>query len=120
SLMAYHTEAELAVARAAKTHNALMIESTVSSYGYEEIAEQRGEPHWFQLYADRDWGRTQQMLKRVESAGCPTVVWTIDLLGGSNRETLRRSQGLDEFDQPLCQECHNHAPDYQKPMRRGL
>lgn len=120
SLGAYHSEGEPAAARAAAALGHLTMQSTVSSYSYEDIAAGFGEPHWFQLYADVDWNRTKKMIDRVESAGCPVLVWTIDLLGSSNRETLRRSQGLEEYDRPVCQQCHYHQPGYQKPMRRDL
>jgi isopentenyl diphosphate isomerase/L-lactate dehydrogenase-like FMN-dependent dehydrogenase len=47
-------------------------------------------------------------------------VWTIDLIGGSNRELSRRSQGADGYNRPLCQNCHNHKPGYQRPMNRDI
>jgi len=120
SLGAYHSEGETGAARAAASKGHLLMQSTVSSHSYEQIAEGFGEPHWFQLYSDLDWNRTKRMLDRVKAAGCPVVAWTIDLLGSSNRETLRRSQGLEDYDRPVCQQCHQHEPGYQKPMRRDL
>ena len=84
------------------------------------IAEARGEPHWFQLYANADWAVNKRTLDNVSKAGCPVLVWTIDLLGGSNRELSRRSLGREGYDRPLCQNCHNHKPDYQRPMHRGV
>ena len=50
----------------------------------------------------------------------PALVWTIDLLGGSNRELQRRTLAGEGYEAPLCQNCHNHKPDYQRPMRSGL
>ena len=120
SLGAYHTQAEVGAARAARTHNALQMQSNVSTQGYEEIAEARGTPHWFQIYTSPDWNRNQRLIDRVASAGCPTLVWTIDLLGGSNRELSRRSLSGEGTDSALCQNCHNHVDGYQRPMAQGL
>lgn len=120
ALQAYHTEGEMGAARAARRRGTLQIQSNVSSQSYEEIAEARGQPHWFQLYSNPDWSRNQKVIDRVAAAGCPTLVWTVDLLGGSNRELLRRSQVGGGTSQQLCQQCHNHQPGYQRPMARGL
>jgi isopentenyl diphosphate isomerase/L-lactate dehydrogenase-like FMN-dependent dehydrogenase len=120
ALEAYHTEGESGAARAARARQILQMQSNQSSQSYDQIAEARGEPHWFQLYATPDWNVNKRLLDRVAGAGCPVLVWTIDLLGGSNRELSRRSLGAQGYDRPLCQNCHNHKPGYQRPMRRGL
>lgn len=120
ALEAYHTQGEAGAARAARNRNVLQIQSHVSSQSYEEIAEARGEPHWFQIYTSRDWNRNQRVIDRIADAGCPTLVWTVDLLGGSNRELERRSQAGQGTNHPLCQQCHNHQQGYQRPMNRGL
>ncbi|MGH9349433.1 MAG: alpha-hydroxy acid oxidase [Vicinamibacterales bacterium] len=101
SQKAFHAEGELAVARAAKGH--LQMLSTVATTSIEDInAARPGEPVWFQLYARRNWTETLKMLKRAEAAGSPAVVWTIDLLGGSNRETVLRARRNDTRDCTLC------------------
>jgi 4-hydroxymandelate oxidase len=120
ALEAYHTEGEAGAARAAKARGILQIQSHQSSQSYETIAEARGEPHWFQLYANPDWDITRKTLEKVKANGCPVLVWTVDLLGGSNRELSRRSQGREGYDRPLCQSCHNHQKGYQRPMHRGV
>lgn len=120
ALEAYHTEGESGAARAAKKHNILQIQSHQSSQSYEQIAEARGEPHWFQLYASGDLDVNKRTLQRVSKAGCPVLVWTVDLIGGSNRELQRRSLGREQYDRPLCQNCHNHQKGYQRPMYRNL
>jgi 4-hydroxymandelate oxidase len=78
SLGAYHTLAEIGAARAARERNVLQIQSNVSTQSYEEIAEARGEPHWFQIYTSPDWNRNQRLIDRVVAAGCPTLVWTVE------------------------------------------
>lgn len=120
ALEAYHTQGESGAARAARARGILQIQSHQSSQSYEAIAEARGEPHWFQLYTTPDWNVNKKVIDRVAAAGCPVLVWTVDLLGGSNRELARRSLGSQQYDRPLCQNCHNHKPGYQRPMRRGL
>lgn len=120
ALEAYHTQGESGAGRAAKARGILQIQSHQSSQSYEQIMEARGEPHWFQLYANGDWGITERTIKKVESLGCPVLVWTVDLLGGSNRELNERSLGKEGQRQAACQSCHNHKPGYQRPMHRGV
>ncbi|MDX1568552.1 MAG: alpha-hydroxy acid oxidase [Longimicrobiales bacterium] len=120
SLNGFHTQGELGTARAARSRNMLQMLSTVSSTSVEDVNEARGEPVWYQLYAPQNWQTALQLLDRVEGSGCDVLVWTIDLIGGSNRETVDRAVGPDGTDQELCQQCHSHQPDYQKPMARGL
>ena len=120
ALQAYHTQGEAGAGRAARRRGILQVQSNVSSQSYEEIAEARGEPHWFQLYSNPDWSRNQRVIDRVAAAGCPTLVWTVDLLGGSNRELARRSVIGEGTSSPLCQSCHNHQQGYQRPMARSL
>ena len=103
SQRAFHPEGEIAVAYAAKAQGHLQVLSTVSTTSIEDVSAARGMPVWFQLYHRQDWNQTRQMLKRAEAAGCPAIVFTVDLLGGSNRETMRRDALRDERD---CAKCH--------------
>ncbi|MEO8854069.1 MAG: lactate 2-monooxygenase, partial [Ginsengibacter sp.] len=74
-----HPEAELAVARAAKTLHVPQIVSTVSSKTIEEIASIHGEhPHWFQLYWGRNNDFTRSIISRAEKAGYSAIVVTLD------------------------------------------
>jgi isopentenyl diphosphate isomerase/L-lactate dehydrogenase-like FMN-dependent dehydrogenase len=117
---AFHPEGEVAVARGARAGDHLQILSTVTSTGVEEVIEARGAPIWYQLYAEYDWETTRALVKRVEKAGCSAVVLTVDLQGGSNRETVKRFARLDARD---CSACHPSAfSDYirTKPMYDGL
>ncbi len=103
---AFHPEGEVAVARAAKAKGNLQVLSTVATTSIEDASAARGEPVWFQLYHRQDWNQTLQMVKRAERAGCPAIVFTVDLLGGSNRESLERYKRLDTRD---CSACHAGA-----------
>jgi isopentenyl diphosphate isomerase/L-lactate dehydrogenase-like FMN-dependent dehydrogenase len=100
---AFHPEGELAVARAAKARGSLQVLSTVATTSIEDCIAARGAPVWFQLYHQEDWNQTKQMVKRAERAGAPVVVFTVDLIGGSNRETMIRER---KFDTRTCTNCH--------------
>jgi isopentenyl diphosphate isomerase/L-lactate dehydrogenase-like FMN-dependent dehydrogenase len=116
SQKAFHPEGELAVARAAKGH--LQMLSTVATTSVEEMnAARPGEPVWFQLYARPEWSQTLRMIKRAEAAGCPAMVWTIDLIGGSNRETVAKSRRVDPRD---CTTCHLNGNPNMDNRRRPM
>ena len=103
SQRAFHPEGEIAVARAAKARGHLQVLSTVATSSIEDVIAARGAPVWFQLYGRTDWNETKQMVKRAETAGAPAVVFTVDLIGGSNRETMLRAQTIDTRN---CENCH--------------
>lgn len=103
SQKAFHADGEIAVARAAKARNHLQVLSTVATTSIEDCITARGGPVWFQLYHQQDWARTKQMVQRAERAGAPAIVFTVDLLGGSNRETMIREARRDTRD---CIKCH--------------
>ena len=103
SQKAFHPQGEIAVARAARAKGHLQVLSTVATSSIEDVIAARGQPVWFQLYHQEDWNRTLQMLKRAEKAGCPVVVFTTDLIGGSNRETMIR---MGRIDTRHCADCH--------------
>lgn len=74
-----HEEAELAVAKAAAKLEVPYIQSTVSSYAIEEVAEvSEGSPKWFQLYWSNNENISFNMVKRAEEAGYQAIVLTID------------------------------------------
>ncbi|MFI5180921.1 MAG: alpha-hydroxy acid oxidase [Thermoanaerobaculia bacterium] len=104
---AFHDDAEIATARAARSRKHLQILSTLTSTAVEDVAAARGGPVWYQLYPTDQWAVAQGLLKRVEAAGCPALVLTVDLQGGSNRETQVRGRRLDTRD---CFACHVADP----------
>lgn len=119
SQRAFHPEGELGTARAAAARNHLQTLSTVSSTAVEDVNEARGEPVWYQLYARPDWNATVALVRRSRDAGCPVLVLTVDLNGGSNRLTVERYGRIDDRD---CTSCHRRGgrADPVKPMLRGL
>ena len=110
----FHPEGEVAVARAAKSKNALQILSTVTSLSVEDVAAAREGPGWFQLYTTSDWPTTERMIKRAEDAGCTALAWTVDI-------PVRNLEALERFDRdtdPVCQVCHAGMPADPFRMRR--
>src|SRR5215831_9986486 len=64
-----HPEAELAVARAARSLGIPLVLSTVSSTPLEAVAEAMGAvPHWFQLYWPKDFDLAASLVSRAERA----------------------------------------------------
>ena len=124
SQRAFHDEGELAVARAARSRGHLQILSTVSSTSVEDVISARGAPVWYQLYATDQWPVARALVKRAEAAGCPVLVLTVDLQGGSNRVTLQRRIRRDTRDCQLCHEgdVFTNPSTYlsRKPMFSGI
>ena len=117
----FHRDGEVAVARAASARKTLQILSTATSIPVEEVAKALTHPLWYQLYMPMTWEGTERLVRRVESAGCPVLVWTIDLLGGRNLETAERFRRADPRD---CTACHSSARGGraidQLPMLEGI
>ena len=108
SQKAFHPLGEVAVARAAKAKDHLQVLSTVATTSIEDVIAERGATVWFQLYHHpQDWAITKQMVQRAERAGSAAVVLTVDLFGGSNRETMVRGARLDTRN---CIACHPGGP----------
>ena len=99
----FHPDGESATARAARSMKHLQVLSTVSSTGVEDVNAARGEPVWYQLYPTDQWPVTEALVARARNAGCPVLVLTVDLQGGSNRLTLARAIPRDSRD---CNACH--------------
>jgi L-lactate dehydrogenase (cytochrome) len=53
--------------------------STVSVCSIEEITAASRRPFWFQLYVLRDRGFMRELLARALQAGCPVLVFTVDM-----------------------------------------
>ena len=103
----YNPQGEVATARAAKAKKHLQMLSTMTTTPVEEVNEARGEPVWFQLYTRPEWSQTRELVKRVEKAGCPALVFTVDLLGGRNTEMFDR---VRLGNQQVCGSCHKGNP----------
>ena len=117
---AFHADAELASARAARAQRHLQILSNVTTRPIEDVIAARGEPVWFQLYPTNKWSTAERMLRRAEAAGAPVVVLTVDLNAGSNRVLLEQYVRTDERDCSACHGTHS-ADDFLRmnPMYEG-
>ena len=115
---AFHPDGELAVARAAKSRGVVQMLSTVASTGVEDVNAARGRPVWYQLYPDERWDANEALVKRVERAGCPVLVLTVDNII-RNRDALERFRRNSN---PECQACHAKGSGVipTKPMFVGL
>jgi isopentenyl diphosphate isomerase/L-lactate dehydrogenase-like FMN-dependent dehydrogenase len=111
---AFHPEAELASARAAKSQGHLQILSNVASNPIEDVIAARGKPVWFQFYPTNQWSTAQMMLERAERAGARVVVLTVDLNSGSNRVLLGQHVRVDDRD---CSACHGDRSAESFPRR---
>ena len=116
---AFHSEGELATARAARTKRHTMILSSATSTSVEDVATSLGTPPWYQLYMPLKWDETEKLVKRVEDAGCPALAWTVDLLAGRNTETSVRFARQDIRN---CIACHTRGAGVlvHRPMYDGL
>jgi len=83
-----HPDGELATARAASAQRTAMVLSTLSTTPMEAVAAATDRPWWFQLYIERDRGRSAALVARAEAAGCGALVLTVDtpLLGRRERD----------------------------------
>ena len=110
---AFHADGEIAVARACKAKSHLNVLSTSGTTSIENMITARGGPVWYQLYASPVWRVAEAIIKRVEAAGCPVLMITVDRLGGRNQETFLRLRRTDPRDCAVC-----HVPGVQNQVRR--
>jgi isopentenyl diphosphate isomerase/L-lactate dehydrogenase-like FMN-dependent dehydrogenase len=119
SQKAFHSEGEIAVAKAAKEQKHLQILSTVSTSSIEDVTTARGGTVWYQLYPSSLWEIAKSMIQRAEAVKSPVLVLTVDIPTLTNRETEKRFKRRDTRDCSLC-----HSPGIQgllegKPMFDG-
>ena len=81
-----HPDGDLGGLRAAARARTAFVHSTMSGYTIEELAPQAEAPYWFQLYFLGGRQGAEQLVERAASAGCRTLVVTIDTPVPGNRE----------------------------------
>ncbi|THD78846.1 MAG: L-lactate dehydrogenase [Phenylobacterium sp.] len=74
----YARRGEVQAAKAAAAMGAPFCLSTVGVCSVEEVARDAAPP-WFQLYMLKDRGYMAELLGRAKAAGCPVLVFTVDL-----------------------------------------
>lgn len=85
----YGRRGETQAIRAATKAGVPFCLSTVGVCSIEEVAA-TGTPPWFQLYMLKDRGYMRDLLARAKAAGCPVLVFTVDLpLPGSRYRDVR-------------------------------
>jgi 4-hydroxymandelate oxidase len=115
---AFHPDAEIAVAKAAKSGNHLQILSTVATTSIEDAMAARGAPVWFQLYTTQRWEIAEALIKRAEAAGAPVIAVTLDVRSPAKWATFLRLRRTDTRE---CASCHG-ANTYlsRKPNFAGI
>jgi 4-hydroxymandelate oxidase len=73
-----HAEGEVGSVRGADLSGATYVISSSGSTSLEELSEAAQKPLWFQLYMVSDRGFTREVIARVEAAGCPVLIFTVD------------------------------------------
>ncbi len=113
---AYYPDGAATVARAAKATRTLQILAgsaaiIIDPRGIENVVAARGEPVWF---AGLGSSLDTPTLRRIESTGCPVLVWTVDD-GGANTigaKSIQRAgvRDLDREADDRCVGCHSNLP----------
>jgi lactate 2-monooxygenase len=120
-----HKEAELAVARAARSLGIPIVLSTLSSNPLETVAQVMGDvPHWYQLYWPRNPDLAASFVARAERARFGTLVVTLDTyhLGWRERDIQHaylpflKGQGLANYFTDPVFRASLAAPPEKDPM----
>ncbi|MHB8325100.1 MAG: alpha-hydroxy acid oxidase [Candidatus Dormibacteria bacterium] len=86
----FHSDGELAVARAAASLGIPYSVATLATTALEEVAAASRALLWFQLYTMRDWEVTRGLVQRAESAGYRVLQVTVDTaVAGRRTRDLR-------------------------------
>jgi L-lactate dehydrogenase (cytochrome) len=84
-------EGDLSLARAAKANNIPMILSGASLTSLEKVRKESPQNTWFQAYLPGEEQAITELVERVAKAGYDTLVLTVDIPVGSNRENNVRN-----------------------------
>jgi L-lactate dehydrogenase (cytochrome) len=92
----FHSEGELAVARAARHARLPYGISTLATQPLEAVAEAaQGSPLWFQLYVWGDRSMSKELVRRARDAGYRALILSVDTTVRSERDReLRRGVEL--------------------------
>ena len=74
------------LAEAARDANVPFIMSGSSTASIEDLGKLAPDHGWYQLYSAKDQSISEDMIKRAGDAGLRTLVFTVDVPEGSNRE----------------------------------
>ncbi len=120
---AYYPDGAVVVAQAAKATRTLQILAgsaaiVLDPRGIENVVAARGESVW---YAGLGSSLDEKSLRRIESTGCPVLVWTVDD-GGANTIGAKSIQkvGVRDLDREAddrCVGCHANLPQVTRITR---
>lgn len=83
--------ADLMLAEAAREANVPFIMSGSSTASIEDLGKVAPDHGWYQLYSAKDQSVSEDMIRRSADAGLKTLVFTVDVPEGSNRERNTRN-----------------------------
>lgn len=83
--------ADLMLAEAARDANVPFIMSGAATGSIEDLGRIAPDHGWYQLYSAKDQAISEDMIKRAADAGLRTLVFTVDVPEGSNRERNTRN-----------------------------
>ncbi len=83
--------ADLMLAEAARDANVPFIMSGAATGSIEDLGRIAPDHGWYQLYSAKDQSISEDMIKRAGDAGLRTLVFTVDVPEGSNRERNTRN-----------------------------
>lgn len=84
-------EGELELAKAAAKAGVPFTLATGSNTSMEKVAKEAGGRLWFQLYMWREKHLSDELVRRAARAGFETLIWTVDIGHGANREHNARN-----------------------------
>jgi 4-hydroxymandelate oxidase len=115
----FHTDGEVAVARATRARNTMQMLSTSTGIAIEDVVKAHGRPVWQQFYAPNSWDVCVQMLKRFQANGVTVIALTVDNTTGRFSETYYRTRPKD---MQQCEACHKGGPEVgrHRPMLDGI
>lgn len=88
----FHTDGELAVARAAAKANVIYGVSSSAMTSLEEVAGEMDGPRFFQAYVFKDRSVTSDYIRRCKAANIHAMFLTVDCATAGNRERDLRNQ----------------------------
>ncbi|MFK7957555.1 MAG: alpha-hydroxy acid oxidase [Lysobacterales bacterium] len=88
----YHSEGELAVARAAARDNVIYGTTSSAMYGLDEVAAVGEAPRFFQVYVFKDREVTRDIVQQCKAHNYNAMFLTVDCATAGNRERDLRNQ----------------------------
>ena len=89
-----HPDGEIAITRAAHTHQLVYMCPTLASYSLDEMcaARQPGQTQWYQLYVNPNRKLTEDVVRKAERLGCTALCITVDAPQLGRREKDMRNK----------------------------